>query len=137
MIQRAALDTDPEVPVDNCVPNYKFIESELSDEIDAFKKSVGLDTLSREDILDNQAQSPAKKRGASTSTTSSATASSEKPAKKLKEMTIAEHWKNGSLDVVTNPSLKEFLISVNIHPKKLKKDLIDQVDGYLKVKTEE
>lgn len=27
MIQRAALDTDPEVPVDNCVPNYELIES--------------------------------------------------------------------------------------------------------------
>lgn len=39
-----------------------MFQKELSDEIDAFKKSVGLDTLSREDILDNQAQSPAKKR---------------------------------------------------------------------------
>ncbi|GAN08717.1 X-ray repair cross-complementing protein 5-like [Mucor ambiguus] len=136
MIQRAALDTEPEVPVDNCVPNYELIESTLSNEIDAFKRLVGLDTLSSQDILDNQAQAQAKKRGANTSS-SSATASSEgQPSKKLKEMTIAEHWKNGTLEMVTNPSLKEFLTSVNIHPKKLKKDLIDQVDGYLKVKTE-
>ncbi|KAL9555484.1 hypothetical protein MBANPS3_002331 [Mucor bainieri] len=137
MIQRAALDTDPEVPVDNCVPNYELIESELSDEIDAFKRSVGLDTLSREDILDNQVQSQAKKRGAGASGSLATASSEEQPAKKLKEMTIAEHWKNGSLDRVTNPSLKEFLNSVNIHPKKLKKDLIDQVDGYLKVKAED
>lgn len=27
MIQKAALDTDPEVPIDNSVPNYQFIES--------------------------------------------------------------------------------------------------------------
>ncbi|KAK4518758.1 uncharacterized protein ATC70_008980 [Mucor velutinosus] len=137
MIQRAALDTDPEVPVDKCVPNYELIESELSDEIDAFKRSIGLDTLSSEDILDNQVQSQTNKRGASTSS-SLVTASSEgQPAKKLKEMTIAEHWKNGTLERVTNPSLKEFLTAVNIHPKKLKKDLIDQVDGYLKVKIED
>ncbi|KAF1805722.1 SPOC like C-terminal domain-containing protein [Mucor lusitanicus] len=136
MIQRAALDTDPQEQVDNCVPNYELIESELSDEIDAFKRLVGLDTLSSQDILDSQAQSQARKRGASSSG-SAATASEGQPAKKLKEMTIAEHWKSGTLEKVTNPSLKEFLISVNIHPKKLKKDLIDQVDGYLKVKAED
>lgn len=27
MIQKAALDIDPEVPIDNSVPNYHFIES--------------------------------------------------------------------------------------------------------------
>lgn len=83
MIQKAALDTDPEVPIDNSVPNYQFIESvrfflyisvlhgnkglisflkELSDEIEVFKNIVGLDTLSKEDILDNQAQSQARKK---------------------------------------------------------------------------
>lgn len=42
--------------------NLFVFQKELSDEIDAFKRSVGLDTLGKEDILDNQAQSQAKKR---------------------------------------------------------------------------
>ena len=35
---------------------------ELSDEIEVFKNIVGLDTLSKEDILDNQAQSQTRKK---------------------------------------------------------------------------
>ncbi|CEP06869.1 hypothetical protein [Parasitella parasitica] len=131
MIQRAALDTDPEEAVDTTIPNYHYIEGELSDVIDTFKGVVGLDTLSKEDIIDNQAAVQAKKRAAN------AASSDGQSSKKLKEMTVAEHWANGSLDRVTNPSLKEFLVSVNIHPKKLKKDLIEQVDDYMKVKQEQ
>ncbi|KAI8638571.1 SPOC like C-terminal domain-containing protein [Parasitella parasitica] len=131
MIQRAALDTDPEEVIDTTIPNYDYIEAELSDVIDAFKGAVGLDTLGKEDIIDNQVSMQAKKRAANPPPDDS------QSSKKLKEMTVAEHWANGSLDRVTNPSLKEFLTSVNLHPKKLKKDLIEQVDDYLKVKQEQ
>ncbi|RCH80178.1 hypothetical protein CU098_008556, partial [Rhizopus stolonifer] len=50
------------------------------------------------------------------------------------DMTIFDYWESNTLDSVTNPSLKEFLVSVGIQPKKLKADLVEQVNEYFRSK---
>lgn len=58
MIQSIALESqnDTEKVVDNTIPNYQFIESELAEDVETFKKIVGLDTVAVEDILENNAK---------------------------------------------------------------------------------
>ncbi|KAI9471806.1 MAG: SPOC like C-terminal domain-containing protein [Benjaminiella poitrasii] len=128
MIQKIALDSD-DVFNDSIIPDYQFIESKLSDEIKAFKKYVGLDTIRLDDLM--SANSSAKQKASPLD--------NELPYKKLKteELTVPQHWKANTLNKVTNASLKEFLISVGVQPKKLKSELVCQVDGYLKIKLED
>ncbi|KAI8365722.1 SPOC like C-terminal domain-containing protein [Blakeslea trispora] len=120
MIQKVALDNTIQ-PTDHTIPNYEMIESELSDDIKDFKQSVGLDFISPEAWLDNHA----KRKNDS---------EQEEQMKRIKkaDMTIQEHWSAGTLSVVTNPSLKAFLMDASITPKKKKADLIDQIDTYFR-----
>jgi hypothetical protein len=58
MIQSVALEsqTDTEKAIDNTIPNYQFIETELAADVETFKKIVGLDTVTIEDILESNAK---------------------------------------------------------------------------------
>ncbi|KAI7901081.1 SPOC like C-terminal domain-containing protein [Cokeromyces recurvatus] len=128
LVQKIALDNDHDLIHDAVTPNYHFIESNLSNDIEAFKKSVGLDTICLEDINNN-----IKRK---TSSIDNELLLSYKKSK-TEELTVPQHWEANTLNNVTNNSLKEFLLSVGIHPKKLKADLVCQVDAYLKTKVEE
>ncbi|KAI8090950.1 SPOC like C-terminal domain-containing protein [Gilbertella persicaria] len=120
MIQHIALENVSEKPADKTLPNYQFIESELSDDIKDFKQAVGLDLISA--CLDNHAKR--KDEGEQNTRT-----------KRIKsDMTIFDYWESNTLASVTNPSLKEFLVSVGIQPKKLKADLVEQVNEYFRSK---
>jgi hypothetical protein len=58
MIQSVALESqnDNEESVDNSIPDYQYIESELADDVEMFKKIVGLDMVTVDDILENNAK---------------------------------------------------------------------------------
>ncbi|CAO3641074.1 unnamed protein product [Mucor hiemalis] len=128
MIQRIALDSQKgiEQPVDNTLPNYDFMDSELANDIERFKKLVGLDNIT-EDDLHSYAKTPAKRKQ-----------EEEQPQvlgdKRIKIETeeIVELWKAGKLSKATNQYLKDYLTTVGLYPKKLKADLVKQVEDYLK-----
>ncbi|KAI8984187.1 SPOC like C-terminal domain-containing protein [Mycotypha africana] len=129
LLLRTALETDSVPPVkDDTIPDYKLINEECGEDIERFKTLVGLENLNVDAIVE---QSTARKRQVARSTSPT-----DVKRPKLKERTIPEHWEYGTLDHVVNADLKEFLTSVGIHPKKLKKELVAQIDSYFRTKVE-
>lgn len=130
MIQRIALDSQKgiEQPVDNTLPNYDFMDSELADDIENFKKLVGLDNISVEDLHEYAKPAAAKRKQ------EDASAGGDSGEKRIKVDAegIVDLWRAGNLSKATNQYLKDYLTTVGLHPKKLKADLVKQVDDYLK-----
>ncbi|KAI8373938.1 SPOC like C-terminal domain-containing protein [Choanephora cucurbitarum] len=116
MIQKVALENTVQ-PKDHTLPQ---IESDtISDDINNFKQSVGLDLISAEAWFEVKRKNEDDQ---------------DRPIKRMKknDMTIQEHWSAGTLMAVTNPCLKAFLVDVNITPKRKKADMIDQIDAYFR-----
>ncbi|KAI9341588.1 SPOC like C-terminal domain-containing protein [Pilaira anomala] len=111
--------------VDKTLPDFEYIEKNVSQEIDDFKKAVGLDNISVDELHDFGKPAAAKRK---------ATGEESAGSKKLKQedTDIPEMWKNGTLSSATNQYMKDYLITNGIHPKKLKKDLQAQIEAHLK-----
>ncbi|KAI7879836.1 SPOC like C-terminal domain-containing protein [Mucor mucedo] len=126
-VQNIALGRGPEEkPVDTLLPDYQYIEHNLTAVIDNFKNLVGLDGITIADLNDYAAPSGSKRKSAVGDDDSLL----ERKAK-ASHLNIPEMWKAGLLTNATNQLLKDFLTTKSIQPKKLKKDLITQIDEHL------
>ncbi|ORE10458.1 vWA-like protein [Rhizopus microsporus var. microsporus] len=130
MIQAIALELESKPQSDQLLPNYEYIDQEMAQDIETAKQLVGLDTITEHDIM-SAGQSVGQKRKSSSSL-------DDKFDKKLKldqdADTITVLWNNNKLQKASNASLKEFLKDNGIQPKRLKADLVAQVDELLHAK---
>ncbi|PHZ08132.1 ATP-dependent DNA helicase ii [Rhizopus microsporus ATCC 52813] len=139
MIQAIALELESKPQSDQLLPNYEYIDQEMAQDIETAKQLVGLDTITEHDIM-SAGQSVGQKRkiDQSVKTQQSSSSLDDKFDKKLKldqdADTITVLWNNNKLQKASNASLKEFLKDNGIQPKRLKADLVAQVDELLHAK---
>ncbi|KAG1235498.1 hypothetical protein G6F67_002702 [Rhizopus microsporus] len=139
MIQAIALELESKPQSDQLLPNYEYIDQEMAQDIETAKQLVGLDTITEHDIM-SAGQSVGQKRkiDQSVKTQQSNSSLDDTFDKRLKldqdPDTITALWNNNKLQKASNASLKEFLKDNGIQPKRLKADLVAQVDELLHAK---
>ncbi|KAI8075996.1 SPOC like C-terminal domain-containing protein [Thamnidium elegans] len=116
--------------VDDTLPKFDYIESNLSQELDVFKKTVGLDNIMSDELHEYSKPASVKRK-----TTEEESTTAKKPKKE--DMDIPEMWQNGVLASATNQFMKDFLVANGVQPKKLKKDLMAQIESHLTIKQKE
>ncbi|KAI9255908.1 SPOC like C-terminal domain-containing protein [Helicostylum pulchrum] len=131
-IQTIALggSIEDEKLVDDTLPKFDYIESNVSQELDVFKKTIGLDNIMSDELHEYSKPASVKRK-----TTGEESTAVKKPKKE--DMDIPEMWQNGVLGSATNLFMKDFLAANGIQPRKLKKDLMAQIESYLTMKQEQ
>ncbi|KAG2230000.1 hypothetical protein INT48_002818 [Thamnidium elegans] len=93
--------------VDDTLPKFDYIESNLSQELDVFKKTVGLDNIMSDELHEYSKPASVKRK-----TTEEESTTAKKPKKE--DMDIPEMWQNGVLASATNQFMKDFLFVVEL-----------------------
>ncbi|CAO3676832.1 unnamed protein product [Rhizopus stolonifer] len=125
MVQAIALNTQEEIDFqkDPTMMNKDLMDDEMVNLIQKFKDTVGLNNPTEEEL----ASSGSKRKTGD---------SSGEGYKKSKGegISIENLWREGHLTKLTNQSLKDFLSANSIYPKKLKADLVKQVQEFFEEK---